>query len=103
MAIIAGYKFPWRADNHFNVLVDSTEFLPRMLGAIDTARYYLLLEMYLVESGLVADRLIDSLLQAAARGTQIYLLFDDYGARGLNQRDRQRLTRPNLHSVYSIR
>ena len=100
MTIVQGYKFPWRPGNHFSVLVDSTEFLPRMLGAIDAARHYLLLEMYLVESGVVADRFIDTLVQAAERGVQVYLLFDDYGARQLNRGDRERLDQDNIRSLY---
>ncbi len=36
-----------------------------MLAAIDSAREYLLLEMYLVASGAVADRFINALLAAA--------------------------------------
>ena len=75
MAIVQRYKFPWREGNQFTVLVDSTAFLPRMLRAIDEAKQYLLLEMYLVESGVVADRIINSLLQAAERGVLVYLLF----------------------------
>ena len=100
MVIDKGYKFPWREYNHFSVLVDSNTFLPRMLGAIDTACHYLLLEMYLVESGVVADRFIDTLVKAANRGVQVYLLFDDYGARKLNRHDRERLQHDNIHSVY---
>ena len=100
MAIIRGYKFPWRQGNHFTVLVDSIEFLPRMLTAVNSARQYLLLEMYLVESGVVADRIINTLLQAADRGVQIYLLFDDYGARQFNQHDRARLEHSNIQTVY---
>ena len=96
MTIVQGYKFPWRPDNHFSVLVDSTEFLPRMLTAIDAARQYLLLEMYLVESGVVADRIIKSLLQAAEREVRIYLLLDDYGARQLGPRDREQLEHRNI-------
>jgi phosphatidylserine/phosphatidylglycerophosphate/cardiolipin synthase-like enzyme len=94
------YKFPWRQGNHFETLVDSTAFIPRMLAAIDAARHYLLLEMYLVASGEVADRLIQALLEAAERGVQIYLLLDDYGAQQLSERDRERLAQPNIHSVY---
>ncbi|MDH3831764.1 MAG: phospholipase D-like domain-containing protein [Gammaproteobacteria bacterium] len=100
MAIVRGYKFPWRAGNHFSVLVDSTKFLPRMLGAIDAARHYLFLEMYLVESGVIADRFIDTLVQAAERGVQVYLLFDDYGAHQLNRDDRERLHHDNIRSLY---
>ena len=100
MGIVRGYKFPWRAGNHFSILVDSTKFLPRMLGAIAAARHYLFLEMYLVESGVIADRFIDTLVQAAERGVQVYLLFDDYGAHQLNRDDRERLHHDNIHSLY---
>lgn len=100
MAIVQGYKFLWRPGNHFSILVDSTEFLPRMLGAIDAARHYLLLEMYLVESGVIADRFIAALVQAAERGVQVYLLFDDYGAHHLNRHDRERLDHDNIRSLY---
>ena len=100
MAIVQRYRFPWREGNRFTILVDSTAFLPRMLSTIKEARQYLLLEMYLVESGVVADRIIRQLLQAAERGVQCYLLFDDYGAHQLNTHDRVRLTQPHIHSVY---
>ena len=100
MAIVQRYKFPWREGNQFTVLVDSTAFLPRMLRAIDEAKQYLLLEMYLVESGVVADRIIKHLLQAAERGVQSYLLFDDYGARQLSADDRERLAHQHIQTVY---
>jgi cardiolipin synthase len=94
------YRFPWRQGNHFEVLIDSTAFLPPMFAAIDAARRYILLEMYLVASGAIADRLINGLLEAAERGVQSYLLLDDYGARLLGPRDRKRLAQPNIHIVY---
>ena len=94
------YKFPWRQGNHFESLVDSTAFFPRMLDAIDSARQYVLLEMYLVASGAVADRFINALLQAAERGVRIYLLLDDYGARQLGPHDRKQLAHPDIQIVY---
>lgn len=94
------YKFPWRVDNHFEVLVDSTAFFPRMLAAIAAARQYLLLEMYLVESGTVADRFIEALLEAAGRGVRVYLLFDDFGSQKLNRHDRGKLAHRNIQTVF---
>jgi cardiolipin synthase len=100
MAIVQRYRFPWREGNRFTVLADSTAFLPRMLSAIEEAKQYLLLEMYLVESGVVANRIINSLLQAAERGVQSYLLFDDYGAHQLSADDRKRLAHQHIQVVY---
>lgn len=94
------FLFPWREANHFDLLVDGSNFLPQMLDAINTARQTILLEMYLIESGSVVDRFITALHNAAARGVQAYLLLDDYGAIGLNPRDRERLAHKNIHTVY---
>lgn len=85
------YRYPWREGNHFELLVDGERFFPDMLQAIRRARYQVMLELYLFESGAVADRFIDAFVAAAERGVRIYLLLDDYGAYGLNQSDRQRL------------
>ena len=100
MASHQRYKFPWREDNHFEILVDSAAFFPRMLDAIDAARQSILLEMYLVESGTVADRFIHALLTAAERGVQIYLLFDDFGSQKLGPHNREQLAHRNIQTVY---
>lgn len=94
------FHYPWRDNNRFEVLVDGSNFLPRMLAAIDAARHTVLLEMYLIESGCVVDRFATALLAAAERGVRIYLLLDDFGAIGLKQRDRDRLVHDNIHIVY---
>ena len=94
------FHYPWRDNNRFEVLVDGSNFLPRMRAAIDAARHTVLLEMYLIESGCVVDRFATALLAAAERGVRIYLLLDDFGAIGLKQRDRDRLVHDNMHIVY---
>lgn len=83
--------YPWRDGNCFKLLVNGEQFFPAMLNSIHAARHYVLLELYLIESGHVADRFIDAFINAAKRGIQVYLLLDDFGARGLRQGDRQRL------------
>ncbi len=80
--------------------VDGKEFFPRMLEAIDSAQQYILMEMYLIESGSVADRFISAMNRAADRGVPVFLLFDDFGAMGLKQPDRRRLDRRNIHTTY---
>ena len=85
------YRFPWREGNRFELLVDGERFFPAMLHAIRLAEQHILLEIYLFESGDVAERFIDALLVAAGRGVAVYLLLDDFGARKLSTRDRQRL------------
>lgn len=83
--------FPWRDGNRFELLIDGDAFYPEMLAAIDGARSHVLLEMYLIESGHVAQRFVDAFCAAAVRGVSVYLLLDGFGARGLNRKDRERL------------
>ncbi|MBI5450712.1 MAG: phosphatidylserine/phosphatidylglycerophosphate/cardiolipin synthase family protein [Gammaproteobacteria bacterium] len=87
----AKYRFAWRPGNHFELLVDGRQFFPAMLAAIEQAQSQVWLEMYLVESGVVADHFIVALCHAARRGLDVRVLVDDYGASGLQQVDRQRL------------
>ena len=96
MAVIFQQNFPWRENNHFQLLVDGGEIFPTMLAAIRAAQKEVLLEMYLVESGSLLDQFIVALADAAQRGVHVCLLFDDYGARGLNSADRQRITQAGI-------
>jgi phosphatidylserine/phosphatidylglycerophosphate/cardiolipin synthase-like enzyme len=87
----AKYQFPWRPGNHFELLVDGDAFFPRMLEAIELARSHVWLEIYLFESGRVAERFIAALARAAHRGVEVRVLADDYGALKLARRDRDLL------------
>lgn len=94
------YQFPWRSGNEFELLVNGERYFPEMLRAIEQARDYILLEMYLVESGEVAKRFIDALTTASRRGVLVKLLLDDFGSRGLNAHDRYRLQRNNVEIIF---
>lgn len=95
-----GYRFPWREGNSTQLLVDAEQFYPAMLQAIYDARRYVLLEMYLVESGAVADRFIEAFCDAAHRGVNVYLLLDGYGSLGLNKRDQAQLKQADIQLVF---
>ncbi|WNL41679.1 phospholipase D-like domain-containing protein [Halomonas sp. PAMB 3264] len=81
----------WRDGNRFTLLPEAAVFLPNMLETIDAAEHYVLVELYLMESGELADRLSQALIDACARGVKVYLLLDGYGAMGLENADRTRL------------
>jgi cardiolipin synthase len=93
-------RFPWREGNRYRLLVDGEQFFPAMLHAVAYARHHILLDIYLFESGHVANRFIDAFIAAAGRGVQIYLLLDDFGARGLQQSDRVRLRHNGIHLAF---
>ena len=99
MAVTLRQSFPWREGNEFQLLVDGGEIFAAMLASIQAAQSQILLEMYLVESGALMNRFIVALIEARQRGVDIYLLFDDFGARGLLERDRQRITQAGMALV----
>jgi cardiolipin synthase len=91
-----GSVYPWRDDTRCELLVDPQVFMPVMLESVRTARSYILLEMYLVESGLVTSQLLDTVLDAADRGVRIFIILDSFGSRLLNSTDRDRLKHANI-------
>lgn len=92
-----GYLYPWRIHNQFELLIDGQHFFPVILQAIRQAQHAIFLEQYLVISGKILAEFIQALTEAAQRGVAVYLLLDDYGARMLDETDRQRLQQPPLH------
>jgi phosphatidylserine/phosphatidylglycerophosphate/cardiolipin synthase-like enzyme len=62
-----------------------------MLSAIDCAKSRVLMEMYLMETGQVADQFIDAFVRAARRGIVVHLFLDGFGSRSLSKSDRARL------------
>jgi phosphatidylserine/phosphatidylglycerophosphate/cardiolipin synthase-like enzyme len=90
------HVFPQRAGNEFHLLVDGDRFYPAMLQAVEQAQHYILMEMYLVESGRVADLFCAAFIAAAQRGVCVQLLLDAFGARGFSRRDRERLLRSGV-------
>ncbi|MGP5309405.1 phospholipase D-like domain-containing protein [Vreelandella alkaliphila] len=81
----------WREGNRTTLLPEATRFLPAMFDAVSQAEYYVLVELYLMESGKLASQMSNALIDAAERGVKVYLLLDDYGSMGLEHRDRIRL------------
>lgn len=89
--MLAGEVFPWREGNQFRLLIDGPRFFPRLLQCIDAAERRVDVELYLVEDGQCAERLVDALVAAAARGVRVRCLFDAFGCLKLGQGARQRL------------
>lgn len=94
------FNFPWRDANRFELLVDGERFFPAMLESIHESNQFLLLEMYLFESGTVANQFIDALVKAVIRGVAVYVLLDDFGARRLWKKDRARLVQAGVQLCF---
>jgi len=83
---------PWRGGNRFELLDEGERFFGRMLESIAAARQYVLLEMYLVRSGVVSARFVAVLAQAARAGRRVCVVLDAFGSLGLSQEERRQLT-----------
>ena len=83
--------FPWRSGNCFELLLDGSQFFPRMFAAITGAQRQIELELYLVTAGDCATQLVDRLCQAALRGVQVRCLLDGFGSLGLPPAQRAQL------------
>ena len=96
-------NWPWREGNQFRLLEATEQYFERMIQAIDDAQSYILLEMYLVESGTVASWFIDAFVRAAQRGISVRLVLDGFGSLGLVQTDRLRLIDAGVElRVYNV-
>ncbi len=63
--------FPWREGNTIDFLIDGEQFFPSMLRAIKQAQQFVLMEMYLFESGKVAGKFVAAFVSAAKRGVVV--------------------------------
>ncbi len=92
--------FPWSTGSNIRFLVDGEAFYPAMLSAINQADKYILMEMYLFESGDVAEQFIQAFVNAARRGISVQLLLDAYGARTLTKNSRLQLSHAGIELVF---
>lgn len=88
---------PWRARNRFRLFAQGHRFFPAMLEAIAGAHECIALEIYWIETGTIAGRFIDALVEAAGRGVEVFVLIDDFGSSELGARDRRRLAEAGVH------
>ncbi|WP_163835245.1 phospholipase D-like domain-containing protein [Spartinivicinus ruber] len=83
--------YPWRTANYIELLVDGNEFFPHIFSSILKAKEYVIIEMYLMTSGLLFEALYDVLTEVTDRKVKVFCLIDDFGSLGLTAKDRQRL------------
>ncbi len=86
------YLYPWRFNNEFQILIDGTEFFTSMIHEIQNAQSSILFEAYLFQSGNTANLFINELCLAKKRNINIFILLDEYGAKGLSNEDKEKLT-----------
>ena len=94
------YRYSWRYNNVFEVLVDGTAYYSSMLSEIKKAKSNILLEHYLFESGYIASAFILELCNAKKRGIDVTVLLDEYGSGALSERDRSTLHKHKIKLTF---
>lgn len=84
-------QLDWHQDCQFELLIDGTEFFPRILQYIGEAQRCIDIEVYLVASGQATQQLVAALSAAVARGVVVRCLFDASGSSDFIVREREAL------------
>jgi len=69
--------------NLVKLLRNGTEYFPALEAAIDSARYEIHLQAYILEPDQIGHRIADALKRAATRGVTVCLLLDGFGCKAL--------------------
>lgn len=70
-------KAHWDEEQLF---LSGDEYFSALIHAIQAARHTIELESYIFEKGVLADRMVKALMEAAARGVRIRLIIDGLGS-----------------------
>jgi cardiolipin synthase len=70
--------------NTTQLLVDGQETFDAVFEAIDGATTYVLVQFYIIRDDRIGQRLKERLISATERDVRVYLLYDNYGTRGLS-------------------
>ena len=92
--------FPWRSGNSVQFYIDGVQFYPAMLQAINDAKKFILMEMYLFESGEISDLFINAFIDATKRGVTVQIIADSYGALGLTVYDKEKIDNSGVELVF---
>jgi len=87
-------KYPVHKKNKFSLHIDGKNYFSEILEAIKKAKWYIAIEMYLVEPGEMFNELIAALVKKADKKVYIFLVFDYYGSRQVYKTIHENLKHP---------
>lgn len=71
--------------NRIEILNNGEETFPALFDALARAKRFIHLEYYIIEEGRLATRLKQLLLEKAAQGVEVRIIYDDVGSWGLSR------------------
>ena len=77
-------NFKWQEGNQVELLINGSQFFPRVFSSIRFARHEILIETFIIFDDEAGRELKDALLEAAARQVKIEITVDGYGTADLD-------------------
>jgi len=74
---------PWTHGNRATLLIDGARTFDAIHAAIDAAREYVLVQFYILRDDATGRAFRQRLLDAAARGVRVHLMYDEIGCKDL--------------------
>ena len=93
-------KFSWREGNQIRLLENGEQFFPRVFGAIQRAKRFIMLETFILFEDDVGNALHRELLAAAQRGVRVEVMVDGYGSPDLSANFMDSLTGAGVRFIY---
>ena len=78
-------QMPLTRYNDVDLLIDGEETFDAIIDSISRAEDYVLVQFYILRSDGLGHRLKDALLERAARGVRVHVLYDALGSHGLGE------------------
>lgn len=77
--LLNGAQLPLTVENDVTVLEDGEETFEVIFEALRQAKHHIHLEYYIIEKGVVANKLKDILIEKAREGVRVRMIYDDFG------------------------
>ncbi len=91
--------------NKAELLINGEEKFPRLFADLEQAEHFIHLEYYIVEEGIILDRLMDILKRKASEGVKVRFIYDDFGSHRVKRRRQKELRAAGVEAYpfYEIR
>ena len=71
--------------NSVDIIRNGEDFFDRLFDDISAAGHHIHLEFFIIENGIIADRLAELLINKASQGIHVRIIYDDIGSRKLTK------------------
>jgi len=71
---------PFLGANRVELLIDGQDTYENMIGAIESAETYVMVQFYIVRDDVIGRRMRDALVDRARSGVAVYFLYDEIGS-----------------------